>query len=143
MAAQEGQLGQFAVRVYLVALAVALGGCSASEVVQNLPPATAIDLPQPNYRRVVADNVRAVIPNVGSGGDLEISGVRLVDHLKGPAWLTCLKVDAHGKPQNYALFIQDDKIIDLRIGIVIDQWYKQTFEPFNLPPPPAPKKVGP
>ena len=143
MAAQEGQLGQLAVRVYLVALAVALGGCSASEVVQNLPPATAIDLPQPNYRRVVADNVRAVIPNVGSGGDLEISGVRLVDHLKGPAWLTCLKVDAHGKPQNFALFIQDDKIIDSRIGIVIDQCYKQTFEPFDLPPPPAAKKVAP
>jgi hypothetical protein len=124
-------------------LAVTLGGCSASEVVQNLSPATALDLPQPNYRRVVADNVKAIIPNVASVGDLEISGVRLVDHLKGPAWLTCLKVDAHGKPQNYALFIQGDKIIDSRIGIVIDQCYKQTFEPFDLSPPPAPKKGGP
>jgi hypothetical protein len=143
MAAHEGHLGRLAVRAYLVALAVTLGGCSASEVVQNLPPATAIDLQQPNYRRIVADNVRGVIPNVASVGDLEISGVRLVDHLKGPAWLTCLKVDAHGKPQNYALFIQGDKIIDLRIGIVIDQCYKQTFEPFDLPPPPTPKKVGP
>jgi hypothetical protein len=143
MGAQEGQLGRLAVRAYLLALAVTLGGCSASEVVQNLPPATAIDLPRPNYRRVVADNVRAVIPNVGSLGDLEISGVRLVDHLKGPAWLTCLKVDAHGKPQNYALFIQGDKIIDSRIGIVIDQCYKQTFEPFDLSAPLAAKKVGP
>src|SRR5215510_14812039 len=143
MAAHEGHLGRLVVRAYLVALAVTLGGCSASEVVQNLPPANAIDLAQPNYRRVVADNVRAIIPSVASVGDLEISGVRLVDHLKGPAWLTCLKVDAHGKPQNYALFIQGDKIIDSRIGIVIDQCYKQTFEPFNLSPPAAPKKVGP
>src|SRR5262249_29690297 len=110
------------------------------EVVQNLPPANAIDLAQPNYRRVVADNVRAIIPNVASVGDLEISGVRLVDHLKGPAWLTCLKVDAHGKPQNYALFIQGDKIIDSRVGIVIDQCYKQTFEPFDLSPPPTRKR---
>src|SRR6516165_10957619 len=61
MAAHEGQLGRLVVRAYLVALAVTLGGCSASEVVQNLPPAGAIDLPQPNYRRVVADNVRAII----------------------------------------------------------------------------------
>src|SRR5499427_3005965 len=99
MAAHEGHLGRLAVRAYLVALAATLGGCSASEVVQNLPPANAIDLAQPNYRRVVADNVRAIIPNVASVGDLEISGVRLVDHLKGPAWLTCLKVDAHGRPQ--------------------------------------------
>ena len=45
---------------YLAALAAALAGCSASEVVQNLAPATAIDLPQPNYRRVVADNIKAV-----------------------------------------------------------------------------------
>src|SRR5215471_9041208 len=96
IASHQGQLGRLAVCAYLAALATALAGCSASEVVQNLTPATAIDLPQPNYRRVVADNVRAVIPNVGSVGDLEISGVRLVDHLKGPAWLTCLKVDAHG-----------------------------------------------
>src|SRR5262249_3879791 len=50
MAAHEGQLGRLVVRAYLVALAVTLGGCSASEVVQNLPPAGAIDLPQPNYR---------------------------------------------------------------------------------------------
>jgi hypothetical protein len=143
MASHEGHPGRLVVRAYLLALAVSLGGCSASEVVQNLPPVTAIDLPQPNYRRVVADNVKAIIPNVASIGDLEISGVRLVDHLKGPAWLTCLKVDAHGKPQNYALFIQGDKIIDSRIGIVIDQCYKQTFEPFDLSPPAAPKKVGP
>src|SRR6516225_4904273 len=83
MASHQGQLGRLAVCAYLAALAAALAGCSASEVVQNLTPATAIDLPQPNYRRVVADNVRAVIPNVGSVGDLEISGVRLVDSPQG------------------------------------------------------------
>src|SRR5260370_7487565 len=110
LASHQGQLGRFAVCAYLAALAVALAGCSASEGVQNLTPA-ALDLPQPNYRRVVADNVKAVIPNVGSVGDLEISGVRLVDHLKGPAWLTWLKVDAHANPQNYPLFIHVAKII--------------------------------
>src|SRR5262249_44203892 len=93
MAAHEGQLGRLAVRAYLVACAGPWGGCRGGGVVQNSPPAGAIALPQPNYRRVVADNVRAIIPNVASVGDLEISGVRLVDHLKGPAWLTCLKVD--------------------------------------------------
>jgi len=41
------------------------------------------------------------------------------------------------------LFIQGDKIIDSRIGIVIDQCYKQTFEPFDLSAPAAAKKVGP
>ena len=90
------------------------------------------------YRRIVADNIRTVLPNIDSSGDLEISGARLVDHLKGPAWLTCLKVDAHGKPQNQALFIQGEKIIDSRVGIVVDQCYKQTYERFDLPKKTAP-----
>ena len=132
-----------------MALLVALGGCSASEMIQDWAPTTGTtsptpaELSQPNYRRIVADNIRTVLPNIESSGDLEISGARLVDHLKGPAWLTCLKLDAHGKPQNHALFIQGDKIIDSRVGIVIDQCYKQTFDPFDLSPPHTPKKVGP
>ena len=60
---------------------------------------------------------------------MEISGVRLVDHLKGPAWLTCLKVDAGGTAQHYAVFIQGDKVIDWRGGIVIDQCHKETYTP--------------
>jgi hypothetical protein len=131
------------VRGYVLALAVCLGGCSASELVQNLPPTPAPDLSQPNYRRIVADNIRAIFPGQALAGELEISGARLVDHLKGPAWLTCLKLDARGKPQDYALFIQGDKIIDSRVGIVIDQCYKERFEPFDLSSPAGAKKVGP
>jgi hypothetical protein len=131
------------VRGYVLALAVCLGGCSASELVQNLPPTPAPDLSQPNYRRIVADNIKTILPGQALAGELEISGARLVDHLKGPAWLTCLKLDARGKPQDYALFIQGDKIIDSRVGIVIDQCYKETFEPFDLSSPAGTKKVGP
>jgi hypothetical protein len=103
---------------------------------------TPADLPQPNHRRVVGDNIKTILPKIDTLGALEISGARPVDHLKGPAWLTCLKVDAHEKPQLYALFLQGDKIVDSRVGVVIDQCYKETFEPFVLPPPPAPKKAG-
>jgi hypothetical protein len=148
MAGHEGQRGQFVVCAYLVALTVTLAGCSASELVQNWTPAPApsttisTDLSPPNYRQIVGDNIRAIFPNIETLGDLEISSVRPVDHLKGPAWLTCLKLDAHGKPQDYALFIQDNKIIDYRAGVVIDQCYKQTFELFDLATPAA-KKAGP
>jgi hypothetical protein len=108
-----------------------LGGCSGSELVQNLAPSSVADLPQPDYRRIVANNIKTIFPAQADLGDLEISGVRLVDHLKGPAWLTCVKLDAHGKPQQYAVFIQDNKIIDSRAGIVIDQCYKQTYSPLQ------------
>ena len=128
-------------RAYVLALAVTLGGCSASDLVQNwTAPPVAADLSQPNYRRVVADNIKTVFPKQAMLGELEISGVRPVDHLKGPAWLACLKLDARGNPQHYAIFIQGDKIIDFRAGIVIDQCHKETYTPFEIAP--AAKKPG-
>jgi hypothetical protein len=132
---------RFAVRAYVLAFAVMLGGCSASDIVQNWPPSSSVsDLPEPDYRRIVAANIKAIFPGEAATRDLEISGVRRVDHLKGPAWLTCLKLDAHGKPQQYAIFIQDDKIIDSREGIVIDRCYKQTYTPLDIDATTAAKK---
>jgi hypothetical protein len=124
------QLNGLVVRVRVLAFAVTLGGCSGSELVQNLATPLS-DLPQPDYRRIVAANIKTIFPAQAEIGDLEISGVRLVDHLKGAAWLTCVKVDAHGRPQQYAVFIQGDKIIDSRAGIVLDQCYKQTYAPLE------------
>ena len=138
------QRGPLALRASLLALATALAGCSASEIVQNLPsPAVAPDLSQPNYRRIVAANIKSIFPNQSLLGDVEISGVRMVDHLKGPAWLTCLKLDARGAPNHYAIFMQGDKIIDSRAGIVIDQCHKETYTPFeSFPPAKKPETVS-
>jgi hypothetical protein len=128
------QPNRLAARAFILALAATLGGCSGSELVQNWTssgPGLAVDQPQPDYRRVVTENLKLIFPKQESLGDLEISGVRLVDHLKGPAWITCLKLDAHGKPQIYAVFIQDGKVIDWRAGVVIDQCHKETFSPLT------------
>ena len=126
-----GNRVKLALRVHVLALAVTLGGCSASEFVQNWTSPPAADLSQPNYRRVVADNIKTVFPDHSNLGELEISGVRQVDHLKGPAWLTCLKLDAQGNPQHYAIFIQGNKIVDSRAGIVIDQCHKEAYTPLD------------
>jgi hypothetical protein len=125
--------GGLAVRAYVLALAVTLGGCSASELVQNWTPPPVADLSQPNYRRIIADSIKSIFPNQDTLGEMEISGIRPVDHLKGAAWIVCLKLDARGNPQHYAIFIQGDKVIDQRAGIVIDQCYKETYTPFELP----------
>jgi len=121
------------VRAYVLALAMTLGGCSASEIIQGWAAPPAADLTQPDYRRIIADNLKSIFPDPSSLGELEISGARLVDHLKGTAWIVCLKLDARGNPQLYAIFIQDGKIIDQRTGIVIDQCYKETYAPFAVP----------
>lgn len=120
------------VRVCVLGLAIVLGGCSASEIVQNWSSAPAADLSEPNHRRIVADNIRTLFPNKAALGELEISGVRVVDHLKGKAWRTCLKLDARANPQQYAIFIQDGKIIDSRASIIMDQCGKEAYEPFDL-----------
>ena len=91
------------------------------------------DLSQPNYRRIIADNIRTIFPKENPPGDFEISGLRMVDHLKGPAWLTCLKIDARGNPQLYAIFIQNDRVIDSRASVVMDQCQKESYGPFDLP----------
>jgi hypothetical protein len=97
-------------------------------------------LAQPNHRRIVADNIKVIFPDQTLLGDVEISGVRPVDHLKGPAWVTCLKVVVRGIPQHYAVFIQDNKVIDSRGGIVIDQCHKETYTPLEIAT--AAKKPG-
>ena len=127
-------------RAYVLALAVLLGGCSASELVQNWSASPVVDLSQPNYHRIVADNIKTVLPGLAALGELEISGIRPVDHLKGPAWLTCLRRDADGHPQHYAIFIQNDKILDFRVAVVIDQCHKEAYTPFEIAT--AAKKPG-
>jgi hypothetical protein len=131
---RQRQQDRLAARGSILALAVMLGGCSGSEIVQDWASAPASDPPQPDYRRIVANSVRNIFPAQAGTDDLEISGARLVDHLKGPAWLTCFKLDARGHPQEYALFIQGDKIIDWRAGVVMDQCYKETYTPIQAAP---------
>jgi hypothetical protein len=120
------------VRVWYLAVCVLLTACSG-EIVQNWTTEPASDLSEPNYRRIVADNIRTMFPEQTKLGEMEISGVRRVEHFKGTAWITCLRLDAHGNPQSYAVFIQADKIIDSRVGIIMDQCHKETFTPFELP----------
>jgi hypothetical protein len=119
--------------------AATLGGCSASEIVQNWgSPAVVADPSQPDYRRIIGDNIQVLFSDKRLLDDMEISGIRPVDHLRGPAWIVCLKLDAHRTAQQYAVFIQGDKIIDSRLGIVIDHCHKEAYTHFE---PPTVKKT--
>jgi hypothetical protein len=121
----------------VLALVMALGGCTATELIQNSASPPMADLSQPNYRRIVAENVKKTFPNLPAG-DLEISGLRPVDHLKGAAWLTCLRVDPGGNPQQYAIFIQNDAILEGRTAVVTDQCHKEAYSPLEPPEPEKP-----
>jgi hypothetical protein len=133
------QHGEIAVRAHILVLVLMLGGCSSSsEIVLNWSGGPVPDLSEPDHRRVVAENIRKIFPNQTPNGEMHISGVRPVDHLKGPAWLTCLKIDNHTRPQYYAIFIQGAKIVDWRAALVIDQCYRDTYLPFEAAAPAKP-----
>jgi hypothetical protein len=130
-------------RAYVVMLAVVLSNCSASEIIQDWTLAPAPDLSQPDYRRIVGKCIHTILPN--SGIEMEISDVRRFHHYKGPAWLTCLKFDA-GENIQYqlqqrknirylAIFIQNNKIIEWRTSLVIDQCHNASYTPFEIPIP--------
>jgi len=102
------------VRALVLAAALFLSGCSANEFAHNWTGGPIPDLSEPNYRRIVTDNIRSIFPKENPPGELEISRLRMVEHLKGPAWLTCLKIDA-------------------RASVVMDQCQKESYGPFELP----------
>ena len=113
----------------LAAAALLVSGCS--ELAHNATLGPTLDLSQPNYRRIVADSLNVIFPKEPRPGTFEISGVRLVDYLKGPAWLTCLKIELQGVPQLYAIFIQNDKVVDSREGVIMDGCSREAYEPFT------------
>ena len=121
-------------RFCILALSICLGGCAAGHsIIQNLPdPPLSGDLSEPNYRQIVADNIGTIFPNPATLGVLEISGVRPVSHLRGQAWLTCLRIHAEDTAQDYALFILGDKVIETRVGVAIDGCKQQTYGAYDL-----------
>jgi len=121
------------VRFFALGLTLGLAGCAAGHLAESLPDRPVPeDLSEPNYRQIVADNIAAVFPSPDGLGSLEISAVRPVSHLRGPAWLACLRIHAEGAAQEYALFIQGDRIIDQRTGVALDRCKQQAYEPFDV-----------
>ena len=115
----------------LSVIVLTLAGCAAGDLTTALETHAPEDLSQPDYRRIVAENIGTIFPQTATLGALAISPVRPVDHLKGPAWLTCLRILSDSTPQEYALFIQGSSIIDQRAGVVMDGCKKQVYEPFD------------
>jgi hypothetical protein len=130
---RKNQCGGFAVRAYVVVLAVVLSNCSASDIIQDWTVAPAPDLSQPDYRRIIGESIDKLLPGRKPTDELEISEMRPVDQLRGPAWLVCLRVDARRNPKHLAIFIRGNKIIDWRSGLVIDRCHKASYVPFDVP----------
>lgn len=124
------QMLRQAVRVAALALFI-LGAAACSELAQSsqaaLPPAT-----QPPYVTLTAKYLLAALKDRSNYSGFAISGLRWVDSLKGWAWLACVNFQDRGHPRAYAIFIQDNAVVEGRYSVETDACASQTYTPFDL-----------
>jgi hypothetical protein len=119
-----------AVRRTVVALMLlALSGCT--QIAQPSEAATP-PVEQPAYAAVAAKYISSTMANRDSFENFEISGLRWVHGLKGWSWLACVHFVDRGHPRTYALFIDNDAVIDGRYAVQSDSCAGQTFTPFDI-----------
>jgi hypothetical protein len=98
--------------------------------------------PAPDHRRVIVGALleREVPPVTGTEGwtylvndprgmaPYEVSAeVRRVHSLVGWAWLACVKAFNKGEPLHVAVFIQNNRVKDVRSQVLSDQCLQQTY----------------
>jgi hypothetical protein len=119
-----------AVRHATVALVI-LGMAACSELAQSSqaasPPAA-----QPPYVSLTAQYLLGALKDRSAFSGFAISGLRWVDSMKGWAWLACVDFQDRGQLRRYAIFIQDNAVVDGRYAVETDTCGSQTYTPFDL-----------
>jgi hypothetical protein len=93
----------------------------------STPPAD-----QPAYATVAAKYFSSTMADRASFEDFQISGLRWVHGLKGWSWLACVHFVDHGHLRSYALFMQNDTVIDGRYAVQSDSCGSQSYTPFDI-----------
>ena len=121
-------LGHAMGRVALAASLVILPGCS--ELAQ--PSEAAAPPAPPPYVSLAAKYLLSTLKDRTPYADFEISAARWVDSLKGWAWLACVHFQDRGHLRSYAIFVQDNAVVDARFAVETDRCETQTYTPFDL-----------
>lgn len=119
-----------AARRLLLAIAlIALPACSDIALPRE---AGAQPGAEPAYASLAAKHLETVLKEPGAYDDFEISGLRWVHSIKGYAWLACVHFHDHGHLRSYALFIQNNAVVDGRFAVETDACESQTYSQFDL-----------
>jgi hypothetical protein len=112
----------------LVPALVIMPGCSemAHPSEAAAPPA------QPPYVSLAANYLLSALKDRAAYAGFEISALRWVDSIKGWAWLACVHFQDHGHLRSYAIFIQNNAVVDARYAVETDRCETQTYAPFDL-----------
>lgn len=114
-------------RLLYSVMALALAGCALETA---LPPGDDLTR-EPDFRAILARNVGSIVGDPSKLGELEISGAWRADSVKGYAWQVCLRSNIYSQPKYYAAFIQNEKIANSRLAVVLDQCERQSYTQFN------------
>jgi hypothetical protein len=118
-----------AVRRAALGLALAvLPGCS--ELAQPSETATAPE--PPPYVSIAAKYLLSTLKDRDAYDSFAISGLRWFDSIKGWAWLACVHFKDHGHLRSYAVFIEDNAVVDARYAVETDACDAQNYTQFDL-----------
>jgi len=86
----------------------------------------------PAYAALAAKYFSETMADRVSFENFEISELRWVHGLKGWSWLACVHFVDHGHLRTYALFIQNNAVIDARYAVQLDSCGSQSYTPFDV-----------
>jgi hypothetical protein len=99
------------------------------------PPAAPLATPPADYRKIIRAGVPAPMTNGAQVSELRktIGGGQSGD------WIACVKSDAKPYIGFFAVFIENEKVVDFRRAVGIDRCEAAIYSP--LPPPVVQKKT--
>jgi len=103
---------------------------ACSEIAQPsdaMPPGA-----EPPYVSLAAKHLQSVLKDRASYDAFEISGLRWVHAVEGWSWLACVRFQDHGHLRSYALYIQDNAVVEGRYAVGIDACDSQTYTQFDV-----------
>jgi hypothetical protein len=119
-------------RALLALLALILLASPGCTQIAQPSEAAAPPAEQPAYASVAAKYFSSTMADRTSFENFEISGLRWVHGLKGWSWLACVHFVDHGHLRTYALFIENEAVIDGRYAVQSDSCGLQTYTPFDV-----------
>jgi hypothetical protein len=87
---------------------------------------------EPPYVALASTYLQSVLKDQASYDSFEIAAPRWVHSIRGWSFLTCVHFHDHGRLRAYALFLQNDAVIDARYAVETDTCEAQSYVPFDL-----------
>lgn len=108
-------------RLRMAFLCLTMAACSSPQVSSTRP-----SLPSD---AVIASYIANVFALYKLPGTPEVSPIRATIFSEPGDWIICFKSSVQDQPKRYATFFQDNKPVDYRIAVSIDNCEKETYAP--------------